>query len=242
MTATRVLRLQQTSLLQILLLLTLVPLVNAFVVGVIPTLSVGKQHASHLGLFAPPGSGYAGPDDDICLLPKTYIPTMEYPGTMRPGRVPSSYPYHDLPMDNIEEDNIPWPYLMEIDFHHRWQPEFPAPQVMDGSDGSFGQAVVTAESEAALRIHNRYYSRRERDRDELMRKEVRLIVDDEDDTEYVSSEPSSDNIKAVVGRVFGIGHKAPLGLDEDSEPSTEPGPEDDVLAELGLDDDDDSVV
>ena len=50
----------------------------------------GFVRYSRLSIYAPPGSGYQTPEDEPNMLPDTYEPMMEYPGTMRPGRCPEN--------------------------------------------------------------------------------------------------------------------------------------------------------
>ena len=82
-------------------------------------------------IYAPPGSGYSRVEDEESELPDSYIPMMEYPGTMRPGRTPENMPFHDLPIADSDPDPVPWPHFQEIEWHHRWDPPHPHPIPME---------------------------------------------------------------------------------------------------------------
>ena len=87
--------------------------------------------SSLLMIYAPPGSGYRRPEDEESELPDSYVPMMEYPGTMRPGRTPENMPFHDLPIADSDPDPVPWPHFQEIEWHHRWDPPHPHPIPME---------------------------------------------------------------------------------------------------------------
>jgi hypothetical protein len=113
-----------------------------------------------LFVYAPPGSGYAGPEDpydyDTTLkLPETYEPLMAYPGTMRPGKTPENMPFQDLPIgDEYPNDPVPWPHFQQIEFHHRWEPPHPHPGTMEHFIEINGR-WATPEEEAAMRAGTR---------------------------------------------------------------------------------------
>ena len=77
----------------------------------------GRQSilSTRLGLIPPPGSGYAGPEEEVDAMPSSYEPMMEYPGTMRPGRTPENMPFHDLPIGDDDPDPVPWPHFQQIE-------------------------------------------------------------------------------------------------------------------------------
>lgn len=130
-------------------------------------------------IFAPPGSGYARPEDETSELPDSYEPMMEYPGTMRPGRTPENMPFHDLPLADTDPDPVPWPHFQQIEWHHRWDPPHPHPIPMEEFIEQQGR-WATPEMEAAMRAGNRRDARRRREMEEE-RKRGNLIMDDDED-------------------------------------------------------------
>ena len=90
-----------------------------------------RTRSSLFMIYAPPGSGYSRVEDEESELPDSYIPMMEYPGTMRPGRTPENMPFHDLPIADSDPDPVPWPHFQEIEWHHRWDPPHPHPIPME---------------------------------------------------------------------------------------------------------------
>ena len=120
-----------------------------------------RTFSTRLGLIPPPGSGYAGPEEEVDVMPSSYEPMMEYPGTFRPGRTPENMPFHDLPIGDDDPDPVPWPHFQQIEvchdskhliffflsylfslirfclfsnsiqWHHRWEPPHPHPIPME---------------------------------------------------------------------------------------------------------------
>lgn len=209
------------------------------------------RNGSHVGgrtsplmIYPPPGSGYARPEDETSALPDTYEPMMEYPGTLRPGRTPSNMPYHDLPLDDIDTNPIPWPHFQEITWEHRWDLTGPPPITMEEFLKRRG-IVASPPNTAANRVLDRYASRRMREKDEEKDHAVRLIVDDEDDEESSTTSPElgTRGIRAVVSRVLRTGrYSTPaetqttetdaMGMGEGDKIETD---EEDFLSQLGLD-------
>mmetsp|Transcript_60893 Transcript_60893/g.170683 ORF Transcript_60893/g.170683 Transcript_60893/m.170683 type:complete len:380 (+) Transcript_60893:158-1297(+) len=142
------------------------------------TQSDGKRSVL-LMIYAPPGSGYARPEDETSELPDSYDPMMEYPGTMRPGRTPENMPFHDLPIADTDPDPVPWPHFQQIEWHHRWDPPHPHPIPMEEFIEQQGR-WATPEMEAAMRAGNRRDARRRREMEEEKKRE-NLIMDDEED-------------------------------------------------------------
>jgi hypothetical protein len=130
-------------------------------------------------IYAPPGSGYATPEDEQNLLPESYEPMMEYPGTMRPGRTPENQPFHDLPIGDDDPDPVPWPHFQQIEWHHRWEPPHPHPIPMEEFIEMHGR-WATPEVEAEMRAGARRDVQQRKEQAENERKST-LIVDDEDD-------------------------------------------------------------
>jgi hypothetical protein len=131
-------------------------------------------------IYAPPGSGYARPEDETSELPDSYEPMMEYPGTMRPGRTPENMPFHDLPIADTDPDPVPWPHFQQIEWHHRWDPPHPHPIPMEEFIEQQGR-WATPEMEAAMRAGNRRDARRRREMEEERKRDNLIMDDDEDD-------------------------------------------------------------
>lgn len=135
---------------------------------------------SRLSIYAPPGSGYATPEDEESELPDTYEPMMEYPGTMRPGRTPENMPFHDLPIGDDEELPIPWPHFQQIEWHHRWPPPHPHPIPMEMFIEMNGR-WSSPEDEADMRAMTRKNVLDRREMEEEERKSTLIIDDEEED-------------------------------------------------------------
>lgn len=134
---------------------------------------------TRLNIYAPPGSGYAGLDDERSALPDTYEPMMEYPGTMRPGRTPENVPYQDLPIGDNDPDPVPWPHFQQIEWHHRWDAPHEHPIPMEEFIELQGR-WATPEMEAAMRMGVRKGVRDRREMEESEKRET-IITDDDDD-------------------------------------------------------------
>lgn len=146
----------------------------------LPPPGVHTQHSMRLSMvYAPPGSGYATPEDEKSELPDSYDPMMEYPGTMRPGRTPENMPFHDLPIADSDPDPVPWPHFQQIEWHHKWAPPHPHPIPMEEFIEQQGR-WATPEMEAAMRAGNRRDARQRREMQEEQKRET-LIMDDGDD-------------------------------------------------------------
>jgi hypothetical protein len=145
-----------------------------------PTFITRHVHRTALMIYAPPESGYATPEDEKNLLPETYEPMMEFPGTMRPGRTPENSPFHDLPIGDDDPDPIPWPHFQQIEWHHRWEPPHPHPIPMEEFIEMNGR-WATPEMEAAMRAGARRDVRERREQAENDKKLTLIVDDDEDD-------------------------------------------------------------
>lgn len=133
-----------------------------------------------VAVYAPPGSGYFSPEDEVSSLPDTYEPMWEYPGTMRPGRTPENIPYQDLPIADSDPDPVPWPHFQQIDWHHRWDPPHPHPIPVEDFIELNGR-WATPELEATMRAGARRGVRERREAEEAARKGNVITDDDEDD-------------------------------------------------------------
>ena len=136
-------------------------------------------HSTRLRIYAPPGSGYAGPEDEESHLPDTYEPMMEYPGTMRPGRTPENMPFQDLPIGDNDPDPVPWPHFQQIEWHHRWDPPHEHPTTIEAFIEQQGR-WATPEMEAAMRAGVRRDVRERREAAEAEKRDT-IITDDEDE-------------------------------------------------------------
>lgn len=61
-------------------------------------------------------------DESISHHSSNYEPSMEYPGTMRPGLVRENQPYSNLPLAGGDPLFIPWPHFQRIEWYHDWYP------------------------------------------------------------------------------------------------------------------------
>lgn len=214
-----------------------------------PTSINRRQTTGRLHIIAPPGSGYARPEDETSSFPDSYEPMMEYPGTMRPGRTPENMPYQDLPLlgDN-DPDPVPWPHLQQIEWHHRWDPpphEHPIP--MEDFIELHGR-WATPEMEAAMRAGIRRDVRERRQELEEMDAKRDTIITDDDDDENDILAMNEDPISLGDG-VFGqLGSDADRAATaaavdpanqgkkmEDEQEDNEDDGLDDFLLDLGLD-------
>lgn len=192
-------------------------------------------------IYAPPGSGYATPEDEKSELPDSYEPMMEFPGTMRPGRTPENMPFHDLPIADTDPDPVPWPHFQQIEWHHRWDPPHPHPIPMEEFIEQQGR-WATPEMEAAMRAGNRRDARRRREMEEEQKQGNLIVDDDEDDPD----EPQ-DLGEGMFGQ---LGSAADLAItsatvspetevDDTLDDDEDDGDMGDFLLDLGLDSFDD---
>ena len=197
-------------------------------------------------VYAPPGSGYATPDDETSELPDSYEPMMEYPGTMRPGRTPENMPFHDLPIADTDPDPVPWPHFQQIEWHHRWDPPHPHPMPMEEFIEQQGR-WATPEMEATMRAGNRRDARRRREMEEEKKRENLIMDDDEDDQdepqdlgEGMFGQLGSAADQAITAAATSPDKQRDEIAGEDDEDDSNL---DDFLLDLGLDsfDDDDDV-
>jgi hypothetical protein len=186
---------------------------------------------------APPGSGYALPEDETSFFPETYEPMMEYPGTMRPGRTPENQPYSSLPIQESDPDPVPWPHFQEIEWHHNWGSPHEHAIPMEEFIEMNGR-WATAEMEAQMRAGARRGVRERREMEESS-KAASFIVDDDGDDDDVEEETISLGLGDGVGTFLGndkkkVDSKAKSVVKEDDEDDDEEN-EDDFLLDLGLD-------
>jgi hypothetical protein len=204
--------------------------------------STGRRSSLSM-IYAPPGSGYARPEDETSELPDSYDPMMEYPGTMRPGRTPENVPFHDLPIADTDPDPVPWPHFQQIEWHHRWDPPHPHPIPMEEFIEQQGR-WATPEMEAAMRAGNRRDARRRRELEEEKKRE-NLIMDDEDDDQDEPQDlgegmfgqlgSAADQALTVAATSPGAQEEDTTGEDDDDDDSGLG----DFLLDLGLDSFDD---
>ena len=192
-------------------------------------------------IYAPPGSGYATPEDEKSELPDSYQPMMEFPGTMRPGRTPENMPFHDLPIADTDPDPVPWPHFQQIEWHHRWDPPHPHPIPMEEFIEQQGR-WATPEMEAAMRAGNRRDTRRRLEIEEEQKRDNLIMDDDEDDADV-----PQDLGEGMFGRLgsaadqaittAAVSSEADINFDVDEDDESLG----DFLLDLGLDsfDDDD---
>lgn len=191
---------------------------------------------TQLGIYAPPGSGYASLDDEQSALPSTYQPMMEYPGTMRPGRTPENMPFHDLPIGDNDPDPVPWPHFQQIEWHHRWDAPHEHPIPMEEFIELQGR-WATPEMEAAMRVGVRKGVRERRELEESEKRE-NVITDDDDDDDLDIPVALGDNIFGQLGSAADQAATAaatsPNRKEEEEEEEFDDG-FDDFLLDLGLD-------
>mmetsp|Transcript_17990 Transcript_17990/g.36764 ORF Transcript_17990/g.36764 Transcript_17990/m.36764 type:complete len:413 (-) Transcript_17990:50-1288(-) len=232
-----------------------------------PTISRNEHVARHrlqpLHVFAPPGSGYVGPDpdyeDDPFLspsdikqisppaFPDTYEPMLEYPGTMRPGRTPENMPYHDLPGLGIDDPNpVPWPHFQEIEWHHMWDPPHEQAVAMEEFIENEGR-WASVEEEAEMRMGMRRGVRERREMEEMGKlgggsgDNAMVIMDDDEEEEgdVPSMMGLGDGVEALLGKRDEVGksdgRSKKLEEDEDDyEGDEEDDDGADFLLDLGL--------
>jgi hypothetical protein len=169
-----------------------------------------NRGVSPLYIFAPPGSGYARPEDyPKSELPDTYEPMMAFPGTMRPGKTPENMPFQDLPIGDDDPDPVPWPHFQQIEWHHRWsEPPHPHPGTMEDFIESLGR-WATPEQEAALRAGVRRDVRQRQEQAEAEKRDT-IITDDDDDDDEQENDDIRDEPLSLGDGMFGK-----LGSDAD---------------------------
>mmetsp|Transcript_5639 Transcript_5639/g.8390 ORF Transcript_5639/g.8390 Transcript_5639/m.8390 type:complete len:357 (-) Transcript_5639:257-1327(-) len=187
--------------------------------------NTGKNSASTLNMIrAPPGSGYAGPEEEVSHYPDTYDPMMEYPGTMRPGNTHENQPFTSLPIQESDPDPVPWPHFQEIEWHHNWgsphEHPIPMEEFIDMND-----RWATAEMEAEMRAGARRGVRERRELEEAQKAASFILDDDEEDDE-------DDEVKLDLGQ----GVEAFIGTDKIK---VEADVTEEEIDESGDDDDDD---
>jgi hypothetical protein len=204
------------------------------------------QRPTFLRIYAPPGSGYAGPQDEQSVLPDTYEPMMEYPGTMRPGKTPENQPFQDLPLGDDDPDPVPWPHFQQIEWHHQWAPPHDHPIPMELFIEQQGR-WATPEMEAAMRAGARRNVREAREQQEADRAGNLIITDDDDDDDDprdgmdIEDEPIAlgDGIFGQLGsdadRAATAIATSPQKEEELEDEEEDDGLLDDFLLDLGLD-------
>jgi hypothetical protein len=204
-----------------------------------------SSSSSALWIYAPPGSGYARPEDEEDVLPLTYEPMMEFPGTMRPGKTPENVPFQDLPIGDSDPDPVPWPHFQQIEWHHQWDPPHDHPIPMEEFIDLQGR-WATPEMEAAMRAGVRQSVRERREMEESEQRDT-IITDDADDDAEENDEPVAlgDGIYGQLGsdadKALTAAATAPPveGAAEETETAVEEetGDDglDDFLLDLGLD-------
>jgi hypothetical protein len=206
-----------------------------------PSKQQQTRSPSSLSIFAPPGSGYSRPEDEESVLPDTYEPMMEYPGTMRPGRTPENMPFQDLPIGDDDPDPVPWPHFQQIEWHHQWEPPHEHPIPMEDFIEMNGR-WATAEMEAAMRAGFRRDVRERREQAESEKRDI-IITDDDDDE--VGEDPialgdgifgklGSDADKALTAAATAPPIEGEITEEEVDETAEDEGL-DDFLLDLGLD-------
>lgn len=195
-----------------------------------------------LFIYAPPGSGYATPEDEVSPFPDTYEPMMEYPGTMRPGRTPEDQPFHDLPIGDDDPDPVPWPHFQQIEWHHRWDPPHEQPLSMEEFIELQGK-WATPEMEAAMRAGARRDVRERREQAETEKKSMVVIDDEDEDFDLDLPVELGDGMFGRLGSVseeaITAAAVAPPSEKEETEEAVQVEEDiddfDDFLLDLGLD-------
>ena len=247
-----------------------------------------RSSLSPLQIYAPRGSGYVRGDreDDITSdevltelnesdleqisprpYPRTYEPSLEYPGTMRPGRTPENMPYHDLPNLGITDpDPVPWPHFQEIEWHHKWEPPHEQALAMEEFIEVQGR-WASVEDEAEMRMGMRRGVRERRELEEGLNPVTgkagggkaggageQMVIMDDDDEEEEDDETGGrrdgskldiglgEGVEALLKDVAAEREKAEAakvsGAGGEGE-ADEEEESDDFLDELGLGDDED---
>lgn len=190
--------------------LAFTPLVSFRPSEVVVSSSSSRRPSTFLSIRPPPGSGYAGPEDEVSPFPSTYEPMMEYPGTMRPGRTPENMPFQDLPIGDNDPDPVPWPHFQQIEWHHRWDPPHEHPIPMEDFIEMHGR-WATPEMEAAMRAGVRRGVRERRQEEESEKRNFVITDDDDDELGGIQEEPIS----------LGDGVFGQLGSDADRKQTAE---------------------
>jgi hypothetical protein len=196
-------------------------------------------------IYAPPGSGYMSIEDEESELPDSYVPMMEFPGTMRPGRTPENSPFHDLPLADTDPDPVPWPHFQQIEWHHRWDPPHPHPIPMEEFIEQEGR-WATPEFEAAMRAGVKRGVQKRKELEEEQKRETTIMDDDDDDFD-------PEEIQELGEGIFGsLGSNADMAITAAATSAPKPGEKttgketlppgdddedglDDFLLDLGLD-------
>jgi len=153
-----------------------------------------RKHPRELCMvYAPPNSGYATPEDEVSYFPDEYEPTMEYPGTMRPGRTRENISFQDLPIGDDDPNPVPWPHFQELEFYHVWPAPHPHPELVNDMIEREGR-WATPEEEAEMMRDARRGVRLLKELEEAEKKSF-VVVDDEDDDD------SADDESAVMQRM-----------------------------------------
>jgi len=197
------------------------------------TFGVVQYSSTKLHMFAPPSSGYSTPDEEESALPETYEPTMEYPGTMRPGRTPENMPLHDLPIGDNDPDPIPWPHFQEIDWYHTWGAPHPHPIPMDEFIELHGR-WATLEDEAEMRKDARRGVRERREAQEK-EKTSHQVMDDTDDDDDITARDLGEGVQDFLSNVGEEAKKKAGAIDAEVEEGDD---DDDNAGEKGGDDED----
>lgn len=197
-------------------------------------------------IYAPPGSGYAQPEEEESLYPDTYEPMMEYPGTMRPGRTPENQPFSSLPISpDKDPEPVPWPHFQEIEWHHNWGAPHEHPIPMEEFIDMHGR-WATAEMEAEMRAGARRNVRERREMEESQKAASFILDDDEDDDDDDEEGDTRQNMRGPSAGVdvdLGDGVNVLIGSEIDDtstsgkDSSGIPGV--DVMEENVIDEDDD---
>jgi len=189
---------------------------------------------------APPGSGYAEPEDELSYFPDTYEPMMEYPGSMRPGSKEENQPYSSLPIQESDPDPIPWPHFQEIEWHHNWGSPHEHPIPMEEFIEMEGR-WATAEMEAEMRAGARRGVRERRELEESQ-KAASFILDDDEDDDELEEQVQLDlgqGVNALIGTDGTTDTNTKAPTTESAEVDEDEDEGDDFLLDLGLDGDGD---
>lgn len=189
---------------------------------------------------APPGSGYAQPEDELSYFPDTYEPMMEYPGSMRPGSKEENQPYSSLPIQESDPDPIPWPHFQEVEWHHNWGSPHEHPIPMEEFIDMEGR-WATAEMEAEMRAGARRGVRERRELEESQ-KAASFILDDDEDDDELEEQVQLDlgqGVNALIGADGTTDTNTKTPTTESAEVDDDDDEGDDFLLDLGLDSDGD---
>lgn len=164
---------------------------------------VVPRKSIRLHQYPPPGSGYLGAEDEKCYLPDTYEPTMEYPGTLRPGKTRENISFQDLPIGDDDPDPIPWPHFQEIDFYHIWPAPHPDPKPIDDMIAEFGR-WATPEEEAEMMRDARRGARLMKEMQEAEKKAFVLVDDDDDEPAELVEDEGDAIVSGLREQLRGI--------------------------------------